>query len=103
MGHGRRVAGVANAALAIEQDEATVAADALVLIQQADGRSGCRLRRHAASDKVQGAAGEEQADEVLAMASAGDAAQAILGTVAAADQGCIANASGMLGGDAAGG
>src|SRR5262245_13293675 len=101
MGHGESVAGIANAALGVEQDEAPFAMDAL--IQHPDGGCRRRLSGHAAGDEIEGAPGKQQADEVLAVASAGDATQPILGAIAAADQRSIADASGVLGGDAASG
>ncbi len=66
-------------------------------------RSARGLRAHSRCDIVHRALGEEQADEILAVAGARGAARGILGVVAGADERGIADATGMLRRDAAGG
>src|SRR5690242_9120264 len=90
--HGRRVARVAHTPLRVQQNQAAVAMHAP--IQQADGLDGGGLCGAARGDGVQRAAGQQQPDEVLAVAGARDAAKLVLGIEARADDRRIADAAG---------
>jgi len=93
-GHGGGVVGEAEAAVGAEEDDAAVAAEAVVEI--GDGFAGGDLRGRAVGDTVSGPLAEDQLHDGFAPAGEGDSGGEVVSVAAATDEGGVADAAGSL-------